>query len=143
MALAKGASGAVVRHAASKSSMGSGGGGKGVEIAVARRAIAPAIKARALFERGVTGAQEFALRNADHRQRLAHRGPCALANADGGNVAGLHQRDGQIRAARSQKTGRKPAGGPPPTTTTRFIKASIIAIHSPSGRGQEQKNRTT
>ena len=68
---------------------------EGMVVAVVFAPVHPAIKARALLERGITPAHQFGLVQADAAQGFTHRWPGAFAHADGRGIRRFDQGDRQ------------------------------------------------
>ena len=87
-----------------------------VIISVARRPVLPPDEASALFERGVAGAEEFGLADADLGERVAHRRPGSLTHTDRRDGGRFDQFDDDVvrpaRAFGGESVRGDPAGGP-------------------------------
>jgi len=76
-------------------------------------AVDPADEQRALFERGVAGAEEIVLGHADAAQGLTHAGPGSLADAHRRHVGRFDQGHLQGRSGRGLMRCRDQRGGQP------------------------------
>ena len=86
---------------------------EGVGVVVGGAAVNPALEPGALFERGITFAEQLGLGHADLAQGVAHRRPGAFADADRADVRRLQQRHPQSGVGAGAVLGSQDGCGQP------------------------------
>jgi hypothetical protein len=105
-----------------------------MEIIVVVGTVAPAVKARALLERGVAFAEEVRFGHADAAQRVAHARPRAFADADRGDVGRFDQRHLQGGGRRCRARTRTRRRSRRRSRTARAVIGRDQAGGQPAGR---------